>query len=101
MNATACSSAAADSGWAPAPERCPFGAPVAATSPCRAFMNKPKTLFPALYPTSLLLNLTYTSSFKSLQSVESDCRSLFQSLRKGNVTRAGMRGIISSCKWKP
>src|SRR4029453_14888756 len=37
------------------------GAPAAATSPCRAFMNKPQPLFPANYPTSLLLNLTHTT----------------------------------------
>jgi Transposase, Mutator family len=29
------------SGVAPAPELCPCGAPAAATSPCRAFVNKP------------------------------------------------------------
>ena len=45
MNPTACSSAAADSGLAPAPELWPYGAPAAATSPCRAFMNKPQPFF--------------------------------------------------------
>jgi len=42
-NATACSQTGC-SGLAPAPELFPFGTPAAATSPCRAFMNKPYTL---------------------------------------------------------
>ena len=41
MNATACSQTGC-SGLAPAPELFPFGAPAAATSPYRAFMNKPQ-----------------------------------------------------------
>jgi hypothetical protein len=47
VNATAYSSAAADSDLASAPELCPCGAPAAATSPYGAFVNKP-SLFPAL-----------------------------------------------------
>jgi hypothetical protein len=40
VNATACSQTGC-SGLAPAPELCPYGAPAAATSPYRAFVNKP------------------------------------------------------------
>ena len=47
VNATAYSSASADSDLASAPELCPCGAPAAATSPYGAFVNKP-SLFPAL-----------------------------------------------------
>jgi hypothetical protein len=59
VNATA-SSQTGCSGWAPAPELCPYGAPAAATSP-PAFMNKPQP-FPSSYLTSFLLNLTHTTS---------------------------------------
>ena len=59
MNATACSQSGC-SDLAPAPELCPFGTPAAATSPCRAFMNKP---YPFLnsHLISFLLNLTHTT----------------------------------------
>ena len=61
MNATACSQTGC-SGLAPAPELFPFGAPAAATSPYRAFMNKPHP-FPNSYLISFLLNLTHTTLF--------------------------------------
>ena len=59
MNATACSQTGC-SGLAPASEPFPFGAPAAATSPCRAFMNKPYP-FPSSYMIPFLLNLTHTT----------------------------------------
>ena len=61
MNPTACSQTGC-SGLAPAPELCPYGAPAAATSPCRALMNKPQPFFSTLTLISLLLNLTHTSA---------------------------------------
>ena len=63
MNATA-SSQTGCSGWAPAPELCPYGAPAAATSP-PAFVNKPQP-FPSSYITSFLLNLTHTTHYEPL-----------------------------------
>ena len=64
MNATACSQTGC-SGWAPAPELFPCGAPAAATSPCRAFVNKPLPLSHSLSVISFLQNLTHaTASFK-------------------------------------
>ena len=59
MSAAACSQTGC-SGLAPAPELSPYGAPAAATSPCRAFMNK-LPLIPNSYLISFLLNLTHTS----------------------------------------
>ena len=59
MSAAACSQTGC-SGLAPAPELSPYGAPAAATSPCRAFMNK-LPLNPNSYLISFLLNLTHTS----------------------------------------
>jgi hypothetical protein len=59
VSAAACSQTGC-SGLAPAPELSPYGAPAAATSPCRAFMNKPP-LIPNSYLISFLLNLTHTS----------------------------------------
>ena len=60
VNPTACSQTGC-SGLAPAPELCPYGAPAAATSPCRAFMNKPQPFFSTLTLISFLLNLTHTT----------------------------------------
>jgi hypothetical protein len=48
---------------APAPELFPYRAPAAATSPRRAFMNKPYP-FPSSYPISFLLNLTHTTAVR-------------------------------------
>ena len=58
MNTTACSQTGC-SGWAPAPELFPCGAPAAATSP-PAFVNKPHP-FSNAYLISFLLNLTHTT----------------------------------------
>ena len=62
MNATAYSQTGC-SGSAPAPELHPCGAPAAATSPYRAFVNKPhlSRLLPDL---PFLLNLTHTTKSK-------------------------------------
>ena len=65
MNPTACSQTGC-SGLAPAPELCPYGAPAAATSPCRAFMNKPQPFFSTLTLISFLLNLTHTTKIRNL-----------------------------------
>ena len=59
MNAAACSQTGC-SGLAPAPELIPCGAPAAATSPCRAFINKPHP-FSSSCLISFLLNLTHTT----------------------------------------
>ena len=63
MNATAYSQTGC-SGSAPAPELDPCGAPAAATSPYRAFVNKPhlSRLLPDL---PFLLNLTHTTRCQS------------------------------------
>jgi hypothetical protein len=59
VNVTACSQIGC-SDLASAPELSPCGAPAAATSPSRAFMNKPRP-FSHSYLTSLLQNLTHTT----------------------------------------
>ena len=52
-------------GLAPAPELCPYGAPAAATSPCRAFMNKPQPFFSTLTLISFLPELDAHNKRKS------------------------------------
>ena len=46
--------------WRQRRSHAPYGAPAAATSSCRTFMNKPYP-FPSSYPTFFLLNLTHTT----------------------------------------
>ena len=65
MNATA-SSQTGCSGWAPAPELSPYGAPAAATSP-PAFMNKPPR-FPQLLPNSFFAELDAHNSFNDIEA---------------------------------
>ena len=61
MNAAACSQTGC-SDLASAPELFPYGAPAAATSPCRAFVNKPLPLSHSLSVISFLQNLTHATA---------------------------------------
>jgi hypothetical protein len=82
VNPTACSQTGC-SGLAPAPELCPYGAPAAATSPCRAFMNKPQPFFSTLTLISFLLNLTHTTLPRRAVETPANLR------RAGTVTGDG------------
>jgi hypothetical protein len=86
VNAAACSQTGC-SGLAPAPELCPCGAPAAATSPCRAFVNKPQPLFPTLTLISFLLNLTHTTR-------EVRGRGTFWACEPWSVTQRGSSGSL-------
>ena len=55
--------------WRQRRSHAPYGAPAAATSSCRTFMNKPYP-FPSSYPTFFLLNLTHTTALHQDQRPE-------------------------------
>ena len=61
--------------WRQRRSSAPYGAPAAATSPCRAFMNK-LPLIPNSYLISFLLNLTHTSRVAALSHREKTLRTV-------------------------
>ena len=104
MNPTACSQTGC-SGLAPAPELCPYGAPAAATSPCRAFMNKPQPFFSTLTLISFLLNLTHTSFYWHQTGGEKQplapciCIKHDEALEYGNITSKNDRNCRDAVRW--
>ena len=90
MNPTACSQTGC-SGLAPAPELCPYGAPAAATSPCRAFMNKPQPFFSTLTLISFLLNLTHTT-YRALSGKAANL------INTGSGAILNVQALASVCK---